>query len=105
MANKDLIQALDIAIEALEICNAIHDRTGALKVPLKDVAEEMGRGIKVKDIQDGFWLLVDLHIIGDDGDEMNMNYSDDGGDLVKLLKAIKVEELEKESEIKETIYF
>jgi hypothetical protein len=33
-----------------------------------------------------------------------MNYSDDGGDLVKLLQAIKVEELEKESEIQETIY-
>lgn len=99
MTDLPFIQVLDIAIDALEICNSIHERTGALKVPLDDVVEEMGNGITKKKIQDGFWILVDLGIIRDDSDDQNMNYDADGNnELIDLLQQIKIKELEKENE-------
>lgn len=97
--NKKLISALDIALEALGICEIIHNRTGAIKVPLDDVANEMGKEMTKKKIQEGFWLLVDLGIIGDDGDYDHMNYDDEGNnELTELLKKIKIEEMSKEVE-------
>ena len=51
---KDYVESLDLAIKALNICNNIHDRTGAMKVPLIDVANEIGNGTTKKQIQDGF---------------------------------------------------
>ena len=72
-----------------------------------DVAEEMGNGITKKKIQDGFFVLVDLSIIGDDGDYDHMNYDSDGNnELIDLLQQIKIQELEKEneSEISPAIY-
>ena len=107
MTESPFIQVLDMAINALEICNLIHERTGTLKVPLDDVAEEMGNGITKKKIQDGFFVLVDLSIIGDDGDYDHMNYDSDGNnELIDLLQQIKIQELEKEneSEISPAIY-
>jgi hypothetical protein len=99
LKRKDFVNILDLAIEALEICNRIHERTGAIKVPLVDVAEEMGPNTTKKMIQDGFWILVDFGIIGDDGDEDHMNYDDDGNnELSELLNQIKIEELEKDQE-------
>lgn len=107
MTNSNFIQVLEIAIDALEICNAIHERTGAIKVPLDDVAEEMSKGITKKMIQDGFWILCDMGIIGDDGDENHMNYDPDGNnELIDLLQKIRIEELakENESEVSPSIY-
>ena len=95
---KDYVQSLDLAIKALNICNNIHDRTGAMKVPLIDVANEIGNGTTKKQIQDGFWILVAMEIIGDDGDYDHMNYSDDNNELSDLLQEIKIEELEKDQE-------
>ena len=99
MQRKKFVDILDIAIRALEICNNIHDRTGAIKVPLDDVAEEMGKDVTKATIQDGFWVLVDMGIIGDDGDYDHMNYDLDGNnELLELLNKIKVTELEKDQE-------
>ena len=95
---KDYVESLDLAIKALNICNNIHDRTGAMKVPLIDVANEIGNGTTKKQIQDGFWILVAMEIIGDDGDYDHMNYSDDNNELSDLLQEIKIEELEKDQE-------
>ena len=103
MADKVLLNALDIAIEALGVCEAIHNRTGATKIPLDDVANEMGKGTTKKQIQDGFWVLVDMEIIGDDGDIDHMNYTD-GNELTELLKQIRVEELNKENEAPHIAY-
>lgn len=97
MKRRDFINILDLAMEALDICNTIHERTGAVKIPLIDVAEEMGPKVTKKMIQDGFWILVDFGIIGDDGDTDHMNYSNDGNnELTDLLQEIKIEELEKD---------
>ena len=83
----------------MNICNTIHEKTGAIKVPLVDVAEEMGPKVSKKMIQDGFWILVDYGIIGDDGDTDHMNYNDEGNnELTNLLQEIKIEELEKDQE-------
>lgn len=104
MTEKDFVAVLDLAIEALEICNAIHQRTGALKVPLDDVVEEMGNRVTKKQIQDGFWVLVSMGIIGDDGDVDHMNY-DGNNELTELLKQIRVTELEKSKKVKaENVY-
>ncbi|MHA2338821.1 MAG: hypothetical protein ACXACX_16045, partial [Candidatus Hodarchaeales archaeon] len=97
--NEKLIGALDIALEAVGICEIIHNRTGAIKIPLDDVANEMGKGMTKKSIQEGFWLLVELGILGDDGDYDHMNYNDEGNnELTELLKKIKIEEMSKEAE-------
>ena len=99
LKRREFINILDLATQALDICNAIHDRTGAIKVPLIDVAEEMGSNVTKKMIQDGFWILVDFGIIGDDGDTDHMNYTDEGNnELSNLLQEIKIEELEKDQE-------
>jgi len=98
MKRKEFVQILDIATDALNICNRIHERTGALKVPLQDVAEEMGNNVTKKIIQDGFWILVDFGVIGDDGDIDHMNYSEGNNELSDLLQDIKIEELEKDQE-------
>jgi hypothetical protein len=95
---KDFVNILDIATKALNICNNIHERTGATKVPLSDVAEEMGNKITKKQIQEGFWILVSMEIIGDDGDEHHMNYSEGNNELSDLLQEIKIEELSKDQE-------
>lgn len=97
MKRSEYVQILDLAIEALNICNNIHERTGAMKVPLVDVAKEMGNGVTKKKIQDGFWILVEMEVIGDDGDYDHMNY-DDNNELSDLLQEIKIEELEKDQE-------
>ena len=102
ITRKDYVASLDLAIKALEICNNIHDRTGAMKVPLIDVANEIGHGTTKKMIQDGFWILVTMEVIGDDGDYDHMNYSDENNELSDLLQEIKIEELEKDQE--EVIY-
>ena len=102
--NEKLISALEIAIEASNICGIIHDRTGARKIPLDDVAEEMGRGITKKHIQEGFWLLVEMGYLGDDGDEDHMNY-EDGNELTDLLQKIKIEEMSKDAESPEIEYY
>ena len=96
---KEFVNILEIATKALDICNRIHESTGAIKVPLIDVAEEMSDGTTKKMIQDGFWILVDFGIIGDDGDIDHMNYDDEGNnELTQLLQEIKIEELEKDQE-------
>ena len=59
---KDYVESLDLAIKALNICNNIHDRTGAMKVPLIDVANEIGNGTTKKQIQDGIPLLLQVMI-------------------------------------------
>ena len=98
VTRRQYIQTLDLAIKALNICNNIHERTGAMKVPLIDVAEEIGNGTTKKQIQDGFWILVEMEIIGDDGDYDHMNYSEGNNELSELLQEIMVEELEKDQE-------
>ena len=98
VTRREYVQSLDLAIKALNICNNIHERTGAMKVPLIDVANEIGNGVTKKDIQDGFWILVEMEVIGDDGDYDHMNYSDDNNELSELLQEIKIEELEKDQE-------
>ena len=103
MADKVLLNALDIAIEALGVCEAIHERTGATKIPLDDVANEMGKGTTKKQIQEGFWVLVEMGVIGDDNDDQNMNYTD-GNELTELLKQIRIEELNKENETPHIAY-
>src|SRR3990172_1647865 len=97
-SDPKLLNALDIGVQAMYICQVIHEQTGATKIPLIDVANEMSKGIKKKDIQDAFWLLVSLGILGDDGDEDHMNYNDGHNELTALLKQIKIEELSKEAE-------
>ena len=98
MEENLFIEILDIAIDALQICNNIHERTGAINVPLDDVANEMNN-ITKKDIQDGFFVLCELSIIGDDGDYDHMNYDRDGNNKLRaLLEQIKVDELEKQEE-------
>jgi len=97
-SDPKLLNALDIGVQAMDICQVIHEQTGATKIPLIDVANEMSKGIKKKDIQDAFWLLVSLGILGDDGDEDHMNYNDGHNELTALLKQIKIEELSKEAE-------
>ncbi|MFW9930539.1 MAG: hypothetical protein ACFFD1_14210 [Candidatus Thorarchaeota archaeon] len=103
--DKKLVSALDIALEALELCENIHERTGANKIPLDDIAAETGYRLTKKQIQDGFWLLVAMGIIGDDGDEDHMNYSDDNNELTELLKKIKIQELNKDAETPEMTYY
>lgn len=98
ITRKQYIDSLDLAIKALNICNNIHDRTGAIKVPLIDVAEEIGNGTTKKQIQDGFWILVEMEVIGDDGDYDHMNYDEGNNELSELLQEIKIEELEKDQE-------
>ncbi len=97
-SDKKLIGALDIGIKALQICEIIHSRTGAIKIPLDDVANEMRKDMTKKKIQDGFWILVGMGIIGDDGDEDHMNYTDSNNELTELLMQIKIEEESKEQE-------
>ncbi len=98
VTRREYVASLDLAIKALNICNNIHERTGAMKVPLIDVANEIGNGTTKKQIQDGFWILVEMEVIGDDGDYDHMNYSDDNNELSDLLEQIKIEELEKDQE-------
>ena len=98
VTRREYVQALDLGIKALNICNNIHERTGAMKVPLIDVANEIGNGTTKKMIQDGFWILVEMEVIGDDGDYDHMNYSDENNELSELLQEIKIEELEKNPE-------
>lgn len=98
VTRKQYVASLDLAIKALNICNNIHERTGAMKVPLVDVANEMGNGTTKKMIQDGFWILVAMEVIGDDHDYDHMNYDDENNELSELLQEIKIEELEKDQE-------
>lgn len=98
ITRKQYVESLDLAIKALNICNNIHERTGAMKVPLIDVAEEIGKGTTKKHIQDGFWILVEMEVIGDDGDYDHMNYDDGNNELSELLQEIIIEEQTKDQE-------
>lgn len=86
---------LRVAYEALDECNKLHELTGRDKIPLDEVAENLV--ISKEEIQDGFDHLVELGIIGDDGDREHMNYS---GELLDLIYQMLLE-LEKQKEKEE----
>ena len=92
---------LRIAHEALEECNKLHNATSRKKIPLDEVTRNLGLNNK-QEIQHGFDLLVEMGIIGDDGDRENMNY-DENGTLMEfiehLLERSAQEEEEEDTEI------
>ncbi|MHA1263902.1 MAG: hypothetical protein ACTSRS_01585 [Candidatus Helarchaeota archaeon] len=96
-AERENERKLRIAYEALDECNKIHDLTGQQKVPLDKVAENLA--ITKEEIQMSFDYLVQLGVIGDDGDRDHMNY-DEGGELLELILQLLIE-LSKEKEKKE----
>ena len=73
-STQSLPDILSFGVRAMETCEAIHNRTGSTRIPLVDVASEISRGTKKKDIQMGLWLLVALGFLEDDGDEDFVNY-------------------------------
>ncbi|HKZ42336.1 MAG TPA: hypothetical protein VJ044_15335, partial [Candidatus Hodarchaeales archaeon] len=73
-STQSLPNILSFGVRAMETCEAIHNRTGSTRIPLVDVASEISRGTKKKDIQMGLWLLVALGFLEDDGDEDFVNY-------------------------------
>ncbi|TFG05568.1 MAG: hypothetical protein EU536_01640 [Promethearchaeota archaeon] len=95
-SDKEKDRKLRIAYEALEECNELHDTTGRERIPLDEVAENLA--ISKEQIQDSFDLLVELGVIGDDGDRDHLNYQE-GGELLELIKQL-LEELERTSKQK-----
>jgi hypothetical protein len=93
---------LRIAYEALDECNKLHDSTNRNKIPLDEVAENLG--ISKEEIQQGFDLLAEEGIISDDGDRNHMNYSDAGflmEIIAQLLLELARQKEEEEEEEKE----
>ena len=74
--SKENERLLRIAQEALEECNKLHEATGHKKIPLDEVAKNLI--IDKEEIQHGFDILVEMGVIGDDGDRDHMNYDEDG---------------------------
>jgi len=97
---KENERLLRIAHEALEECNKLHGATGRKKIPLNEVSQNIIA--QKEEIQHGFDLLVEMGIIGDDGDRDHMNY-DENGTLMEfiehLLELTAHEEEEEEAEI------
>jgi hypothetical protein len=94
---------LRIAQEALEECNQLHEATGQKKIPLDDVAKNLIAS--KEEIQHGFDILVEMGVIGDDGDRDHMNYDEDGTlmDFIEqLLQQSAPEEKEEEAETPST---
>lgn len=89
-------QKLRVAQEALEECRKIHTMTGWEQIPLKDVADALG--IAKEEVQTGFDLLVEEHIIGDDGDRDHLNFRDVDGLLVVVIQLLESEKESKEKE-------
>lgn len=74
---------LRIAHEALEECNKLHNDTSRKKIPLDEVSQALI--VNKEEIQHGFDLLVEMGIIGDDGDREHMNY-DENGTLMEFIE-------------------
>ncbi len=98
---KEKERKLRVAYEALEECNKLHTSTGRDKIPLDEVAENLG--ISKEEIQDSFDLLVELGEIADDGERDFMNYSGELLELVYqlLLELMKQKEEEEIEEVEE----
>ena len=98
---KEDERLLRIAHEALEECNRLHAATSRKKIPLDEVAENLGLNNK-QEIQHGFDLLVEMGVVGDDDDRDHMNY-DENGTLMEfiehLLELSAQEEEEEDTEI------
>ena len=92
---------LRIAYEALEECNKLHESTGRDKIPLDEVAANLG--IPKEEIQESFDELVKEGIIGDDGERDFMNYSPSNGALIDLIyqMLLELEKQRKEEELEE----
>lgn len=100
---KENERLLRIAQEALEECNHLHEATGQKKIPLDDVAKNLIAN--KEEIQHGFDILVEMGVIGDDGDREHMNYDEDGAlmnFIEQLLQQSASEEEEEDAEIPST---
>lgn len=97
--DKEKERILRIAYEALDECNKVHELTGRNKVPLDEVAENLA--ITKEEIQNSFDYLVQLGVIGDDGDRENMNYDETGELMEFILQLLRALERQKEEREKE----
>jgi hypothetical protein len=100
---KENERLLRIAQEALEECNTLYETTGKKKIPLDDVAKNLI--VNKEEIQHGFDILVEMGVIGDDGDRDHMNYDEDGAlmeFIEQLLRQSAPEEEEEEEKDAET---
>jgi hypothetical protein len=93
--SKENERLLRIAQEALEECNKLHEATGQKKIPLDEVAKNLI--VNKEEIQHGFDILVEMGIIGDDGDREHMNY-DEGGTLMDLIEQLLQQSAQEEEE-------
>ena len=96
-AEKEKERILRIAYEALEECNKLYESTGRIKIPLDEVAKNLA--ITKGEIQYSFDQLVQLGVIGDDGDRDNMNY-DESGELLELIYQLLVSSLRQKENTK-----
>ena len=101
ITEREKERMLRIAYEALDECNKNHERTGRDKIPLDEIAEVLG--ISKAEIQEAFDLLVQEHVIADDGDRDHMNYSGSLLDLIAQLLQEYVKQRENDEEEKEEV--